>query len=89
MIELTMEYLINNFNRAKELDQRFVGLAIRMDDFEKDEVIINEKENFDTKLDYYKKTYDDNLNHKFAAGIRICGFTFGNSFDEIQADLID
>lgn len=84
-----MEHLINNFDQAKLQEARFVGLLIRMDGFEKDEIIINEKENFDTKLEYYKNTYDESLNHKFAKGIRISGFTFGDTFDDIQADLVD
>ncbi|WP_230322510.1 MULTISPECIES: hypothetical protein [Bacillus] len=44
--------------------------------------------NIADKLDYYSKTYNTDLNYKFAKGIRIIGFTYSDSFAEIQKDLI-
>jgi hypothetical protein len=88
MISNTMEYLIRIFERAKELNVKYVAVLIEMDGFPKAEIIINQVDNVDTKLDYYKKTYDDELNHKFAKGIRIVGFTFGDSFEEIENELV-
>jgi hypothetical protein len=85
---LTMKHLINMVKTAKEEDAIYIGIKIKMDGFAKDEVIINEKENFDAKLGYYMSTYDDNLNHKFAQGISISGFTYGDDFDSIEGDLI-
>ncbi|WP_291299862.1 hypothetical protein [Desulfosporosinus sp. BICA1-9] len=88
MASLTIEYLSNTFERAKELDYRFVGILIEKDGFEMPEVIINQVENFDSILAYYEKTYNENLNHKYAEGKRISAFTFGNSFSEIQEYLL-
>lgn len=88
MQPLTMQYLINCFNRAKELGEKYVAVLISMEGFPSNEVIINDNENIDTKLAYYQKTYDEDLNHKFAKGIKIVGFTFGNSFDDIEMDLV-
>lgn len=88
MEPLTIEYLTDTFDRAKELDYRFVGVLIERDGFDKPEVIINHAENFDSKLAYYEKNYNENLNHKFAKGIRISAFTFGNSFSEIEKYLL-
>lgn len=51
------------------------------------EYIINANENFKDKLAYYDKTYDNNLNHRFAKGMRICGCTYGETFKEIEDDL--
>lgn len=87
---LTMQNLINMVETAKEEGYLFIGIKINMDGFEKDEVIINPRENFDTKLAYYIKTYDENLIHKFSGEtkIRISGFTYGETFDEIEGDLI-
>lgn len=87
MIPLTLEYLERIFKRALEIDQRYVAIALQMDGFDGKEIIINPKENILSKLDYYKKTYDEELNHKFAKGIKIIGFTFGNKFEEIYEDL--
>ena len=53
-----------------------LGLFIEMPDFEEPEMIINPLVNLEKKLDYYKKTYDENLEHKYAKGIKIIGYTF-------------
>lgn len=88
MTPITMEYLENCFKRALQLNMKYVAIALEMKGFEGREVIVNPTENFMTKLEYYKSTYDDKLNHKFAKGIKIVGFTFGNSFGSIEDDLI-
>jgi hypothetical protein len=88
MTPLTMEYLINCFNRAKELQVNYVGVAIQLPNALGEEVIINGKENFDEKLTYYQNTYDENLNHKHVPNLKITGFTFGNSFMDIEYDLL-
>lgn len=88
MESLTIGYLSNTFERAKELDYRFVGVLIEMVGFAKPEVTINQVENFDSMLAYYEKNYNENLHHRFAEGKRISAFTFGNSFSDIQEYLL-
>lgn len=56
------------------------------------EVIINPKENFNAKFDYYMAAYDDDLILIAAKGkkdIRITGAAAGASFEDIQSQLID
>lgn len=53
------------------------------------EVIINRIENAFAKLSYYLKAYDDDLRLVHNRNIQIIGFTHANSYDEIQADLVD
>jgi len=86
---LAMVRLTGVFNEAKGLGMSFIAVKIRMDGFPEDEVIINGHANIETKLDYYKKTYDENLKHRFAPGISIVDYTYGDSYDDIQDDLID
>ena len=83
---ITKETLINTFQTAKEQDIRYVGVLIEMEGFPKPELIINRKENFDAKLEYYLNTYDENLVHKFAKKIRIIGVTSQDWISEIEAD---
>jgi hypothetical protein len=83
---LKMSNLENCFKRAKELNEKYAAVRIQMVGFPKDEIIINGFENIDTKLEYYQKTYDEELNHRFAKGIKIVGFTFGSSFEQIEED---
>ena len=60
-----------------------------MQGFEKPEIIINSKENFEEKLEYYRKAYDENLILRSFNGIRIIGFTYGDTFENIEEDLVD
>lgn len=87
-MELTISHLINCFNGAKENNAKYVAVKIEMQGFEKPEIIINKKENFDTKLEYYKKAYNDDLTLKTFNGIKIIGFTFANCFEGIEKDLV-
>lgn len=57
-------------------DEIGIGLFIEMPGFEKPELIVNPLENLPKKLEYYKATYDDNLEHKHAKGIKIIGYTY-------------
>lgn len=44
-----------------------------MPGFDQPELITNPPANIEKKLAYYKATYDENLEHKHAKGIRIIG----------------
>ena len=88
MEPLRMSHLENCFAGAKEKGAEYVGLKIEVEGAEKPEIIINPKENFDSKLAYIKATYTDDLVHTATDSIQIVGFTFGNSFAEIEEDLI-
>ena len=85
---MTIYSLERCFNEAKFMERKYIGVQIAMEGFTKSEIIINESENFDSKLAYYKKAYNEDLTLKAFNGIRIIGFTFGESFDDIEDDLI-
>lgn len=87
-MELTMTNLENCFAEAKREEWAYIGVKIQMQGFEQPEVIINPFNNFDAKLDYYKKAYNDDLTLKTFNGIKIIGFTFGDDFGDIEADLV-
>lgn len=53
-----------------------LGLMIEMPGFESPELIINPVENLEKKLEYYKNTYGEDLEHKHAKGIKIIAYTF-------------
>ncbi|QDY21926.1 hypothetical protein CGQ39_13485 [Clostridium botulinum] len=87
-----MDLNINNlekcFYEASKKDKKYVGIKIQIHEFKKPEIIINENANFDKKFDYYKKAYNKDLILKTFNGIRIVGFTYGNSFKDIEKDLL-
>lgn len=83
---------INNlekcFEEASVKGAKYVGVKIKMEGFPKSEIIINDNENFDKKLSYYKNSYNQDLTLKTFSGIKIVGFTYGDSFETIEKDLI-
>lgn len=83
----TMSEMIEIFEDAKEFGANYIAVKIEMEGFEKPEVIINEKENIDSKLTYYKNTYNEDLTHKYSNGIRIVDYSYGNTYDEFLKNL--
>ena len=77
------------FYEASQQDKKYVGIKVQMQGFPKAEIIINENENFDSKFAYYEKAYNEDLTLKTFSGIKIVGFTYGNTFNEIEEDLLD
>ena len=84
---MKMNNLINCFEAAKRTGARYIGMKIKMPNCPCPEVIINEYPNFDTKLEYYKTAYSEDLSLKTYKDIKIIGFTYGDNFDQIQKDL--
>lgn len=87
-MDLKMKDLEQTFNEAMESSARYIGVKISMNGFPSDEVIINQTENFEKKLEYYKDTYDEGLNHKHAPGICIVGFNYADDFATLEETLI-
>lgn len=87
-MDLNIHNLEKCFYTASQNDCKYVGVKIQMEGFEKPEIIINENANFDAKFDYYKKAYNEDLTLKTFNGIKIIGFTYGDSFDSIEKDLV-
>jgi hypothetical protein len=84
---LTIKALELIFNHAQKTGANHVAVVIEMEGFPANEVIINERANFLSKLTYYKKTYDENCNHKFAKGIRIVDAASGAYYSDIEREL--
>lgn len=86
-MDLTLEGLGKCFNEALDEEANYVAVQIEMDGFPSDEVIINDKYNIESKLEYYKKTYNEDLEHRYDPGIRIVGYAYGYSLSGIQREL--
>lgn len=77
------------FQKAKSGGFKYVGVKFQIFDYPKNEIIINCIENVDLKLEYYKRCFNNELKVYTSDGIiQIVGFTFGNSFADIESDLI-
>lgn len=79
------------FINAKAVGARYVGVRIATEGSSHSEIIINPKENFDAKFEYYISAYDDDLTLISAKGkkdIRITGIAQGNTFEDIEVQLM-
>ena len=80
------------FVNAKAVGARYIGVSIRTEGSSSHpEIIINPRENFDAKFDYYMSAYDDDLILISAKGkkdIRITGVAQGNAFEDIEYQLM-
>ena len=54
-------YLKAIFINAKATGAKYIGVRIETEGSSRPECIINPRENFDAKYDYYMKAYDDDL----------------------------
>lgn len=67
---MNIEKLELAFKEAKELNC-CICVEITIPGQAETELIINKPESLDNKLEYYKKTYDENLIHKNCSDIKI------------------
>lgn len=88
-IDLTLSKLEEIFDRAVYLDANYIAVAIEFDEADDVEIIINPIENVKYKMKYYKESYNEDLTHKYANGVKILAVAFGNTFEEIEQDLLD
>ncbi|WP_343337303.1 hypothetical protein TPELB_23630 [Terrisporobacter petrolearius] len=87
-MKLTLISLERCFKSAIENSAKYIAVKINTRGSSAEEIIINPKENIISKLNYYKKAYTDDLVLKSYDGIRITGITYGDTFEEIEKDLI-
>lgn len=91
MIDLDIfnkEKLKEVFSYGIKENKKYIGVLIFMEGFEKPEIIVNERENFESKLNYYIETYDDELIHKFSRGIKIIGAGTGSDFKRLEKSIL-
>lgn len=81
------EKLMEVFADAFDSEYEFIAIAIETRGNAGLEIIINPKVNFETKLDYYCKSYNDDLVLNTYDGIRIVaayGFESDSYFENIE-----
>ena len=77
MPENKMEYLISLFEKAK-YDSLDIALELTVPTCEDTEIIIVKNANLDYKLNYYKESYNENLELKRFPEIKILSIKEGN-----------
>ena len=84
---LTMQMFEEAFSSAWAKESNYLGVLISING--NLEVIINHKDNYEQKLEYYKTTYNEILEHKHASGIKIIDFTFEENYAGIEMNLLE
>ena len=83
-MELTMKDLEQCFKDAITTDSLFIGVKVQAPESPCAEIIINPSENFEAKLAYYKRAYNEDLTLKAFDKIRIVNFALGDCYDDIE-----
>lgn len=84
----TLDDLEKCFLDALANGTEFVAVKMQLPGMIAAEVIINPLENFDSKMTFYRQTYNDNLENKKVKGLEIVDFVAGDNFREIQNYLL-
>lgn len=75
------------FESAIKDGAKFIGVEVETRGSKANEIIINPRENFRDKLEYYKKAYNDDLTLKSYDGIRIVNCEYGDDYIDLGFDL--
>lgn len=81
-----LKEMLDCFQSGKAEDCKYIAVKVKMNNFADDEIIINPMSNVDSKSKHYENAYNDDLTLKNAPqAVRIVDYTYGNSFEEIEA----
>jgi len=86
--DFKLPYLTNILEMAVEVEAKYIAVMIEFEGLDAPEIIINPIENALEKIEYYKNTYDYNLNHRYSKGIRIVNASYGDNFGVIEYELL-
>lgn len=87
-MQITLNDLEQCFNEGIKNNKKFIGIKIRIPDAIVPEIIINPYENFENKLAYYKRAYNNDLTLKTFRDIKIVDFTCKDCLCEIEKELL-
>lgn len=77
------------FINAKAVGARYIGIRSIQTGIKQPEFHITQRENFDKMFEYFMKTYDDDLIHIHNRDVKITGIAQGNTFEDIEFQLLD
>lgn len=86
---LTKKNLRLAMEAAVKEDAAVFAVVVEIPGQEVPEVIINLNASFENKFKYYEATYDDELNHVAAPGVKIVAFTHADDLAQVQDSLFD
>lgn len=85
---MKLEKLEKVFEEARKDGDEFIGVAISAPSSPEPELIINPKENFNSKLGYYMTAYNENCELNSYSLISIIDIASGNTASEVINKLL-
>lgn len=85
----TLKDLEELFEDAIKDNSNYMAIIIKTEGYQDAEIIINSRVNFDKKLEYYKRAYNDDLTLKSFNGIKIVAGICADSLCEIEECLCE
>lgn len=82
--ELTLTDLENVFNQAIGLGAKYIGVKIKYPNMKEHLVKIHYNSDFETELECYKNTHNEDLTYVVCEDIKIIAFEYGETFAELQ-----
>ncbi|AWZ48368.1 hypothetical protein C3495_05840 [Clostridiaceae bacterium 14S0207] len=82
-MELTINNLERCFYEASKNDKKYV--ALKLSGYKNNEILIIQNADFDSRFYFIKQVFNKELALGF---IKIVGFTYGDTFEEIEKDLL-
>ncbi|MED3976169.1 hypothetical protein P4639_22485 [Priestia megaterium] len=86
---LTLNDLNNCFDEAIQAGAEYIGVIVKNYEHKREEIIINHRDNFTFKKDYYNNAYNQDLQLNRVSHIRIIGFAYGFSFSDLEDAIQD
>ena len=87
MVKMENNFNMKNFKKmfeeAIDNNKKYCAIVVENSDYKKPEIIINLRENFEDKLEYYLRAYDENLVLKNCEKIKISKAIFSNNLRDI------
>lgn len=84
---MSKKEMLECFQYAKEVNAKFIAVSVKAKGSNGTEIIINPNCNIDQKMSYYESAYDDNLLLNANNDIRIVGFCYADSYEDICNNL--
>lgn len=83
------ELMEEQIKRADDEGINYFGVAVKIPGNLNNELIINHIGEYQTKLQYYKETYDEDLRHRSIEGLRITHTAVGKTVASVASKLAE
>ena len=85
---LGLKHLEICFTCADAVKSKYIGVIIKGGDLNMPHINIIHTEDYEKQIEFYKSVFNQDLHNIYTPSLQVVGFTHGNTFDEIEHDLL-